>query len=226
LTGLVDDPTSGDPPAPANVAAFDWRSDQAIASAASDAGGRYSLTVPAGSANLALRVTDPAATRFLETVHLRPAFDPDQPEQELDLAVMRHSTVVAFPAFVGVTQTIEYGLAGGEVVDCNGDRVFGAVVSVSDTSLGSAHVPDAWTFYYSAGTSSVPVRNSSSATTNNDGLFVVLNVPPRDEAYIQAWGYLDGQTPGTDEVTLLAEVKTATADDVWMYARLAPRRAE
>ena len=227
VQGVVRDSVSRDPIGPANIAAFGWRDDQAIDDTTTDESGEYAVSLPSGSASVAFRVSDPSTSRFLDTVHLRPALLPDVAVQDLDLDVMTQATLVMLPAFIGVMYKQGFGLAGGAVVDCRGDRVANAVVTISDAPLSTVHVDGAVTYYYSAGmTASTPVRHTTSATTNRDGLFLILDVPERADAYIQAWGYVEGQTPGTDEMTLLSEVRTTVEADRWMFARMAPRRAE
>jgi len=195
-----------------------------LATATSDASGDYSLTVPAGTGRVSLVQTDPEVSRFLDTAVVNHLFAPSAPAQMLTLYTVSELTANALPAFIGVARTVGRGLMLGMLVDCNGDRVAGAIATVSATPRTTDHLAGADTFYFSAGSTSLPVRHTQAADTNKDGLFMVIELVPTDTAYVQAWGYLPGQTPGVDDLTLLSEVPVPVGADSVGIATLEPLR--
>jgi hypothetical protein len=69
------------------------------------------------------------------------------------------------------------------------------------------HLTGAATYYFSAASSSLPVRHSTAPHMNKDGLFVILGLPPQAAAaYVQIWGYEDDAALAADELTLLSEL--------------------
>ena len=44
-------------------------------------------------------------------------------------------------------------------------------------------------------------------------------------AYIQVWGFVEGQNTKTDEMTLLSELPVTTLGDSWISAGMEPRRS-
>ena len=180
--------------------------------------------VPWIAEHIKLYQTDPETTRFLETVLFHHLLEPTVAEQVLDLNQMSILTANALPAFVGVMRTEGRGLMFGRVVDCDGNAVDGAITTVSATSRAADHLTGGDTYYFSAGSTSLPVRHSQAADTNLDGQFVVIELTPTGVAYAQAWGYIEGQTPGVDPLTLLSEVVVPVGADVFGQVVLEPRR--
>ena len=54
---------------------------------------------------------------------------------------------------------------------------------------------------------------------------MVIEVPPTEGAYLQVWGFLEGQNPVTDELTLLSEVPVSVLADSWVSADMVPLRS-
>jgi hypothetical protein len=118
------------------------------------------------------------------------------------------------PAFIGVTRTAGLGVLAGTIRDCQNREVGGAIVTVSDVSGSPEHLDGAMTYYFSAEpNNSLPVRHNLAANTNQDGRFSVLELQPGQSAYLQVWGFMDGQDPESDDLTLLAEIPSPILPD-------------
>ncbi len=192
-------------------------------SSISDAGGGLSLTLPVGVARVGFEITGEGV---FHTLVFHEYFDPSQPSQDHDWAAVSVLTANVLPAFVGITRTPGRGMALGQLLDCNGDHVSGAVVTVSSSAGSVAHVSGAATYYFSAGSTSLPVRWTQQPSTNKDGRFMVIEMEPEPTAYLQAWGFVSGQWPGSDPMTLLAEVPIVVVGDGVAVTDLEPLRSD
>jgi hypothetical protein len=178
-----------------------------------------------GTGRITLLLTDAAdPPRYLDSPVFHYALEPDVPEQTQDLFPVSYLTANAFPAFVGVRHCAGFGLLYGTVLDCDGNQVDGASVTVSATSGTPDHLPGADTYYFSAQSTSLPVGHERAPNTNHDGMYGVAELPPTPTGFVQAWGYIEGQTPGVDPLTLLSEVPIVVAADNVANASLEPLR--
>ena len=109
----------------------------------------------------------------------------------LDLPLVSEATAASIPAFVGESADPAEGLVLGELRDCQGRHVSGAVVALSQSTTLVLHWPGGVTFYFSAGASSLPVRHNVRNETNRDGRFMLLGPQPQQgaEGTVQAWGF-------------------------------------
>lgn len=195
LTGTIGDFQTGDGVGNATVTAFPGimltaNSGTATSSNVAATRGDYSMTLamlPSGQTRYGFKVE---ATGYLKTYLLNQYLDPADATQNRGIDAVSEATANALPAFVGVTRDSAKGVLAGALRDCSGNEVSNAVATVSATQGAVAHLAGAETFYFSAGSSSLPVRHSQSPTMNKDGLFVVLNLPPQTApAFIQIWGF-------------------------------------
>jgi len=228
LSGKVRDFQTGNDVPNATVAA--WQTNDTSGTpvtATSDQDGNYSLILPAGARRPAILVT---ATEAAET-YIYNSVLPNEATHRVDVSSLSQLTLNALPAFVGLSRTPGLGIAAWALVDCQGRAVANAIATVSSTSAVTSecttHLTGANTFYFSAGTStSLPVRHSQQNKTNKDGLFIVLELPPTPTAYMQVWGYREGQTPGATEPHLLAELPILVEGDSVNTGTIDPTRAD
>lgn len=152
--------------------------------------GDYAMTLtalPSGQTRFGFKIE---ATGYLKTYLLNQYLNPANATQNRNIDAVSEATANALPAFVGVTRDSAKGVLAGALRDCAGNEVSNAVATVSSTQGSITHLVGAETFYFSAASSSLPVRHSSAPTMNKDGLFVVLNLPPQAApAFIQIWGF-------------------------------------
>jgi hypothetical protein len=190
--------------------------------ATTGSGGDYSLTLPSGTLRPTIVIE---GSGIMDTHHLAVRLLPSAPNQELGLEAISNLTADALPAFIGETRTPGLGLGVWTLVDCKGHRVANAVATVSARSGCVAPLAGSTAYYFSAGATSLPVRHSQAATTQEDGRFMIMDMPVQSEAYVQVWGYISTQTPGTTPVTLLAELPFSVIGDAFVTGELRPRRA-
>lgn len=109
----------------------------------------------------------------------------------LDLPLMSDTAITSFPALVGEAADATAGLVVGELRDCQGRSVSGAIIALSTSSAFVAHWTGGVTYYFSAGNQSLPVRHSQRTETNRDGRFMIINPEPMAgaEGTVQAWGF-------------------------------------
>ena len=221
--GTVVDFQTGNALGDAAVTAFEC-ADLAneAGSATSGATGDYSLDVAARIPRWNVRIE---AAGQLDTYHANlPLTGTMTSPQDITLESVSELTANALPAFIGVTRIDGRGLVIGTVVDCNGDRVANAAATMSAQSATVDHLLNSETYYFSAGTTSLPVRRSQQDDTNSDGTFLVLDLTPSPAAFVQVWGFVAGQDPILDPLTLLSEVALPIVGDTFIHATSDPLR--
>ena len=192
-----------------------------MATATDDQAATYALTLPTGHARFGFKTT---AENTLPTYLLNQKFEPGTADQSLTLNSVSLLTANALPAFIGVTRTPGLGLLAGAIRDCQDREVSGAIATVSSVSGSPEHLTGAESYYFSAGSTSLPVRHSQASTTNSDGLFILIEIPVVTTGYMQVWGFIDGQDPATDDLTLLAELASPVEADAIITASIEPLR--
>jgi hypothetical protein len=189
-----------------------------IATATSDADGTFSLTLDAGTERVAYKTS---ADEYLDTYLLNQYYDPDTAEQEETLEPISVSLANTLTAFINKERTPGLGVLAGAIRDCDVHEVKGAIATVSTTSAVADHVDGAETYYFSGGSRSLPVRLSQQAYSNEDGLFMVIELPPSSsDVYLQVWGFLPDQDPASDELTLIAELGMPVIGDTVISASM------
>jgi hypothetical protein len=218
LTGAIEDFQSGDKLPEATVTVYTDTtnlSGPGDDSHVSDIDGNFEVTLATGASRVTFRVEHEDA---LPTLTLNQIYEPDTAAQTDTINSVSLLTANALPAFIGVTRTVGLGILAGSIIDCDGNTVGGAVATVSDASGQPSHLTGAQTFYFSALSTSLPVRHEQQITTNFDGIFVVIELPESSASFLQLWGFVDGQDPATDEMTLLAEIPSPVLPDTVITA--------
>jgi hypothetical protein len=137
--------------------------------------------------------------------------------------ILSESTALALPAFLGVERDPTHALYLGTIRDCQGRAVSNAVAGASFTSSTFTNAGGE-TYYYSAGSTSLPVRHSMEPVINSDGLFMVLNVPPGAGLRIQVWGFRTIGELQAGTLTLLAEIAAPSQAGEVISTALEPHR--
>jgi len=206
------------------------------ATTTSNQDGDYTLNIPADLASRwAFRSTDPEDFRFLDTYLINTYFDPaaaGHPNHTEDLNSVSFLTANALPAFIGVMRTEGLGVLAGAFRDCDDNEVDGIIATVNaESCLGGGcdvenlmHLDGAQTYYFSAGSTSLPVRLSQASSTNHDGLFVVIELPPNANSYLQAWGYATQADADSQTLTLIGEVPSPVLADSIITGSMEPVR--
>jgi len=227
LTGEVNDFQTGNDVPGEDVDAFqnvDWESpfDQTVTD---DDAGMYTVTVPVGTKRFGFKMTGEGT---MDTFLLNQYIEPDVAEQTLDIDSVSELTANALPAFIGVTRTVGLGIVAGAMRDCNDHEVYGAIATVSSVQGEPEHLEGSdqtGTYYFSAGSTSLPVRNGQQAYTNFDGLFMVIELPPATTPqWLQVWGFLDQEGLDSGDLTLIAEIPTPVLADTAVTFSIEPLR--
>lgn len=192
----------------------------------SGANGAYSgLTVgqlPSGETRYGFKFE---ADGYVKTYLLNQYLEPGQATQTRTMAAVSTGTATALPAFIGVTRDITKGVLAGAFRDCAGNEVSNAVATVSSVSMQPTHLAGAKTFYFSAGSSSLPVRHNVSPVMNKDGLFVILDLPPQGApAFVQVWGFKDAADLADGQMTLLSELASPVEENAIITGSFEPLR--
>jgi len=189
-----------------------------IGTATSNADGTFSITYDPGIERIAYKTS---ADEYLDTYLLNQYYDPDTASQEENLEPISVSLANTLTAFINKERTPGLGVLAGAIRDCDVHEVKGAIATVSNTSATADHVDGAETYYFSAGSRSLPVRLSQQAFTNDDGLFMIIELPPSSsDVFLQVWGFTPDQDPASDELTLIAELGVPVIGDTVISASM------
>lgn len=223
LSGPVEDFQTGDPVPGATVTVFagvDF--DNPADSVTADVNGDYTVTLPAGTTRFGFKAEGDGT---LDTYLLNQIVaDPQATTASFTVNSVSELTANALPAFIGVTRTPGLGVVAGAMRDCNLNEVSNAIVTVSGTSGEADHLAGAESYYFSAGSTELPVRHNQQLATNSNGLFVIIEVPIAAEAYVQVWGYQDQAALDAGDLTLLAEIPAPVVADSVITTSLEPLR--
>lgn len=230
LSGKIEDFQTGNGVGPATVTAFPGielagNSGMTTSDGTAATRGTYSMTVatlPAGTTRYGFKFE---ADSYVKTYLLNQYLDPAMATQTRDMAAVSDATATALPAFIGVTRDTTKGVLAGAFRDCAGNEVSNAVATVSSTSGTVSHLPGAKTFYFSAGSTSLPVRHNVAPVSNKDGLFVILDLPPQTApAYVQIWGFKDDADLADGQMTLLSELASPVEANAIITGSFEPLR--
>jgi hypothetical protein len=231
VSGRVRDFQSGTPVANATVALFgdDSFEGAPLATGMTDVMGNYTLMAPMNTPNVVnWRVR---ANETLDTYSVR---------ETLNVAGMAvtgenresvaASTGRALPALIGMQRREMTGIIAGEARDCRGRSLENAIVTLAsasspDSMTAPSFVPGAQVYYFN---NDLPTQRRTRISTNTDGLFVLLQVPPPQGTtryYVQVWGFRDMAALGMGRagLSLLAETPVRVLPDAVVIANLPPR---
>lgn len=165
------------------------------------------------------------AASYVKTYLLNQYLDPAMGTQTRNMDAVSEGTATALPAFIGVSRDATKGVLAGAFRDCAGNEVSNAVATVSSSSGEVSHLTGAKTFYFSAGSSSLPVRHNVAPVLNKDGLFVILDLPPQGApAFVQIWGFKDAADLADGTMTLLSELASPVEANAVITGSFEPLR--
>lgn len=231
LNVKIEDFQSGNDVPMAEVTVFDVVDvNNPFETGTADENGDLVMTIPAGHTRIGFEVN---ADGQMRTLFLNQYLDPGTAVQSLTIGSISELTANALPAFIGVTRTAGRGVLAGALRDCDNNEVKGTIATVSSVSGMPTHLdgdgcteekPCTQTYYFSAGSTSLPVRHSQQIYTNSDGLFMAIELPPLSASFLQVWGFLGSQDPTSDDMTLLAEIPSPVFADTIVTFSLEPLR--
>lgn len=230
LSGVIEDFQTGAGVGAASVTAFPGIMLSANIGATTsnnvgDTVGDYTMDVtmlPSGTTRYGFKFE---ADAYVKTYLLNQYLDPAMATQTRTMAAVSDSTATVLPALIGVTRDATKGVLAGAFRDCAGREVSNAVATVSSTSAEVDHLTGAQTYYFSAASSSLPVRHNASPVMNKDGLFVILDLPPQTAAaYVQVWGFKDAADLADGQMSLLSELASPVEADAVITGSFEPLR--
>jgi hypothetical protein len=234
ISGVIEDFQNNEPVDNATIEAFDdldFSAPVAMANAmAPDAA--FTLNIPSGMAKSRMNFRM-KAPNWLDTYALNIAVDINNPTiTGMTRNAVSVATATALPAFIGVERTEGLGVLAGVAVDCDGDELEGVIATVSSTSSKSNNaaptfVAGAQVYYFSNGDPDLPVRRTSQTSTNKDGLFVIIEIPPTSGSstyFLQTWAFTSEAdvADGLDGLTLLSELESPVVGDSVISVEMNP----
>jgi hypothetical protein len=226
LTGRVEDRQTGNGVGAATITAWSSASSASLgdATTSNDPATRGNFTMSLAMLpsttrryNFSLVAQSYVPTRVLGRYYAPGAAATD------NLPMLSDATAQALPAFIGLERDPAAALVWGSMRDCQGRMVSNAAVGLSFTPSIFQNAGGE-TFYFSAGSTSLPVRHTVAPVMNRDGMFIVLNAVPNTTAYIQVWGFKTFDELTTNSASLLAEIQTALPASEAVLLTLDPRR--
>ncbi len=189
----------------------------------SDQTGAVTVTIPAGTKRFGYKMVN--RDKALDTLLLNQSLsDPTtSPQTVSQIQSVSTATAQTLPALIGVSRTPGTGVLAGAVRDCAGHEISNFIATVSSTQGTVTHVDGVDTYYFSSSVG-LPVRHSQQAAANKDGLFMAIEMQPSPTAYVQVWGYKTQADLDSDNLSLIAELKTQVIADTVITGAYEPLR--
>jgi hypothetical protein len=198
------------------------------AAATSDDSGNLTIALPAGVKRFGYKMVDTADS--LDTLLLNQVMENSTmtPQNVGDIQIVSKATAATLPALIGVSRTEGTGVLAGAMRDCEGFEISNFIATVSSTS-GANNTPPTFldgvdTYYFSASVG-LPVRHSQQAQASKDGLFMAIEMQPNPTAYVQIWGYKTMADVTSDNLTLIAELRTSVIAETVITGSYEPLRS-
>jgi hypothetical protein len=224
---VVDFQTTNGVPA-VSIVAYAPSTSQMVGSGMSSSGGatrgNYTMTVgmlPATSRRYTFVLT---AQGYPGTYLLEQYIAPAATAMR-DLTAFSDATMSSLTAVVGITRNPANAMALGDIVDCQGRAVSNAVVVASRVRQQVDLVPGARTFYFSAASTSLPVRNDQQPFSAADGRFVIIDVPPISAGFaVQVLGFRTDAELQANTIRLVSQVWSPAVGNSISMSPYEPRR--
>lgn len=228
LSGRVVDPmTSAGVPA-ATIIAYAPSTSQMVGSGMSSSAGAsrgsYTMSLamlPSTSRRFTFSIT---ATGYPGTYLLEQYIPPAQTATR-DLTALSDAQLNSMAAIAGVPRNLANAMALGDIVDCQGRAVSNAVVIASRARSTTDLIGGARTFYFSASSTSIPVRNDQMPFSNVDGKFMIIDVPPITQGFaVQVLGFRTQAELDANTIRLVSQVWAPANGNRVSIAPYEPRR--
>ena len=185
----------------------------------SDDTGKVVLTIPAGQKRIGFKMTggssavDHSVTQ-LDTYLLFQYLDPSTAAQTDPDPIQSVSinTGNLLPALIGQDRTPGTGVIAGALRDCQHHEISNFIATVSSTKGTATALTNADTYYFSA-SGKIPVAHKKAESASQDGLFVVLELPVTQKAYVQMWGFVTAADLAAGTLKLISELEVPVVAD-------------
>ncbi len=223
LSGTIEDFQSGDPVDDVLLEAFTaFDFGDVFASVTSDTNGNFAVSLPVGAkSRMHFRTSKPEAA--LDTYALNINIDTSAATiTNFNRGSVSILTANALPAFIGVTRSAGLGVVAGVANDCAGKTLENVIATVSSSSsvgnVAPTFLPGPQVYYFSNGSTQLPVRRTTRNVSNPNGLFVLIEMPPTapgQTVFLQVWGFLTDAdaAQGMAGLKLLGELETPVVGD-------------
>jgi hypothetical protein len=213
LSTVVKDFQSGNAVPLANVTAYDNQSfDAPFDTEMADGNGMITFHVPTGRKRFGFKLTT-SDGQTMPTFLLNQYIDPGMATQTLSkIQSVSQATAATLPALIGETRQPGSGVLAGALRDCQLHEMSNFIATVSSTSHMATPLTGAETYYFSASVG-LPVHHKSQEAASQDGLFMVIQLPPTPTAFVQMWGYKSDADVTADNLTLLSELQVPVLAD-------------
>jgi hypothetical protein len=186
-----------------------------------DGNAAVTVTLPVGTKRFGYKLTNDSA---LDTLLLNQKVEPGNEQQTLEaIRSVSKTTAQTLPALIGVSRTQGTGVLAGAIRDCDDKEMSNFVATVSTTKGTVTYAAGADTYYFSP-TVGLPVRHSQQKHGSKNGLFMIIELQPAPEAYVQVWGYKTDADMASDTKTLIAELKTQVIAETVITGSYEPLR--
>jgi hypothetical protein len=196
----------------------------------SDAMGFATFNVPTGTKRFGFKMTGSTSLpTFLLNQTIKPS-DAVQPTGtcnpapcRMDVQSVSTSTGQLLPALIGETRVQGTGVIAGALRDCQDHEMSGFVATVSTTKGSVAPLQGAAAYYFSSGVN-LPAHHNQQESASADGLFMVIQLPASNTAFVQMWGYPTDADMASDTLKLIAELEVPVLADTVVTGSYSPLR--
>jgi len=170
---------------------------------------KLTVNIPVGTKRFGFKMV---GTGILDTLLLNQSVKPDVAMQTLGkIQSVSTTTATTLPAIIGVSRTPGTSVLAGAMRDCAEHEISNFVATVSSTKDTATPLTGANSFYFSL--VPVPERHTQLAAANQNGLFMVIELPPTPTAYVQIWGYPTDADMAADQLKLIAQLEAPVIAD-------------
>jgi hypothetical protein len=177
-----------------------------VATTTSAADGTYTLTIPAGSADVFwTSVSGPGALTAYAHDFRADLFNGDV--TNFNLRLFTPANIEGATGLVGGMWDTSRAVFAGYAVDCDRRVIEHAVAVVSSAQGTRTFVAGTQVYYGAPGAVPLAVPPSDRADTNDNGIVAILGLPPGDGLHLQLWGFRDAAAlaQGADGLSLIAD---------------------
>jgi len=190
----------------------------------SDTNGMISFTIPAGTKRYGFKMTaDSQFPTFLLNQYVVAA-NVDGTGMTTDPSTIQsvsNATAALLPALIGQTRTPGTGVVAGAVRDCGHHEISNYVATVSSTSGMATPIAGAQSFYFSLAPE-LPVHHTQAEAAAANALFMGIQLPATDKAYVQAWGFPTAADLASGQMKLVSELAVPVLADTVVTGSFEP----
>ena len=198
-----------------------------------DTNAHASLAIPVGTKRFGFKMTTGDGST-MPTFLLNQTVSPDVATQPADSACgtppcymkiqsVSASTAATLPALIGETRNPGTGVIAGAFRDCMKHEISNFVATVSSTKGTATPIAGAEAYYFSDAVD-LPVHHQQQEAASKDALFMVIQLPATQSAYVQMWGFPTMADLTSGNMKLIAELQVPALADAVITGSYEPKR--